>query len=94
MLTPGETTIQLFYTLSGLTFKWHADTFTQTYFVQNNFYGSNFTLFKSVFVGTFVFYVSGGVNKDGQITFGSCSHEERNGYTPLQLKGLRGDYSC
>ncbi|XP_071168118.1 metalloproteinase inhibitor 3-like [Mytilus edulis] len=38
--------------------------------------------------------IIGGVNKDGQITFGSCSHEERNGYTPLQLKGLRGDYSC
>ncbi|VDI78180.1 Hypothetical predicted protein [Mytilus galloprovincialis] len=38
--------------------------------------------------------IIGGVNKDGQITFGSCSHKERNGVTPLQLKGLRGDYTC
>ncbi|XP_063431290.1 uncharacterized protein LOC134713953 [Mytilus trossulus] len=38
--------------------------------------------------------IIGGVNDDGQLTFSLCSHKERNGVTPLQLEGLRGEYSC
>ncbi|XP_071168117.1 metalloproteinase inhibitor 3-like [Mytilus edulis] len=38
--------------------------------------------------------IIGGVNGDGQLAFGLCSHKERNGLTPLQLEGLRGEYSC
>lgn len=85
--------LQLFYTLSSLILNIMQIHFFQTYFFQNNFYGSNM-FFKTVFVGTIVFYVSGGVNGDGQLTFGLCSHKERNGLTPLQLEGLRGEYSC